>query len=267
MPWEAILASANSATKAGKKMKKLLLILSATLLLSAENLTNDIGMKFAKIPSGSFMMGRDASLEVGGKDELPRHRVDIGAFEMQTTEVTQDQWVRVMGSNPSKFKGMNNPVDQVSWNDVQKFIQKLNKLEGTSVYRLPTEAEWEYAARAGGQSTYFFGDDNSTLGSYAWFKKNSGNQTHPVGTKQSNSWGLYDMNGNVYEWCQDWYIISYQSTPTDGSANTDGKQKDRVLRGVSWNNVAYVARIAFRSFVYPERISDEIGFRLVRTLP
>ena len=246
-------------------MKKLLLILGSTLLLCAENFTNGIGMEFVKIPSGSFMMGRDATLEVGGKDELPRHKVSVGAFAMQTTEVTQSQWIKVMVSNPSKFKGINNPVEQVSWNDAQKFIQKLNKLEGTNTYRLPTEAEWEYAARAGTDTTYSSGDENSSLDSYAWYDGSEG--THPVAQKRPNRWGLYDMHGNVWEWCQDWYRDSYHNTPRNDSANTGGKQKYRVLRGGSWNSNPYYVRIATRFNVVPINYTNYYGFRLARTLP
>ena len=237
----------------------------STLLLSAENFTNDIGMEFIKIPSGSFMMGRDAISENGGSDEVPQHKVSVGSFAMQVTEVTQDQWVRVMGSNPSNFDGINNPVEQVSWNDAQKFIQKLNKLEGTNAYRLPTEAEWEYAARAGTDTTYSSGDENSSLDSYAWYEGNEG--AHPVAQKQPNRWGLYDMHGNVWEWCQDWYRDSYIDTPRDGNANIGGKQKYRVLRGGSWNSNPYFVRIATRFNVVPTHRTNYYGFRLARTLP
>ncbi len=246
-------------------MKKLLWILSATLLLGAEDFTNDIGMKFVKIPSGSFMMGRDAAIENGGSDEVPQHRVSVETFAMQTTEVTQGQWMRIMGSNPSKFTGSSHPVEQVSWNDAQKFIQKLNKLEGTSAYRLPTEAEWEYAARAGSQSIYYFGDKEESLDSHAWYGGKDG--THIVAQKLSNRWGLYDMHGNVWEWCQDWYRDTYHDTPRDDRANTGGEQKYRVLRGGGWNSNPYYVRIATRFNVAPTHRTNYYGFRLARTLP
>ncbi len=171
-----------------------------------KNLTNSIGMEFVLIPAGEFDMGL-ASSEVGRLDwEGPVHRVKIStAFYIGKYEVTQKQWRDVMGSSPSMFKGDNLPVEQVSWNDVGDFIKKLNEKEGGNKYRLPTEAEWEYAARAGTKTIYSFGDDESMLGDYAWYYENSALKTHDVGQKKSNPWGLYDMHGNVSEWVEDWY--------------------------------------------------------------
>ena len=241
-------------------MKKTILLLLTSLLLNAENLTNSLGMEFVKIPSGSFMMGRDAAFEDGDSAELPLHKKHVGAFSMQTTEVTQTQWVRVMGSNPSKFKGRNNPVENVSYYDVQRFIKKLNKLEGTNAYRLPTEAEWEYAARSGSNSTYVCGDDKGCIGSYAWYDGNSADRTHPVAQKRANRWGLYDISGNVWEWTSSCYTQNYNRGCYEG-----GKYK--VIRGGSWINYAYDIRLANRSSNSPEDRGYSSGFRLARTLP
>ena len=241
-------------------MKKTILLLLTSLLLNAENLTNSLGMEFVKIPAGSFMMGRDAAFEDGSDRELPLHKKHVGAFAMQTTEVTQTQWVRVMGSNPSKFKGRNNPVEIVNYYDIQKFIKKLNKLEGTSAYRLPTEAEWEYVARAGSNSTYVCGDDKGCIGAYAWYHGNSGERTHPVAQKRANRWGVYDISGNVWEWTSSCYTENYNRGCYEG-----GKYK--VLRGGGWYDSASGIRLANRYNCSPEIRGDNLGFRLARTLP
>jgi formylglycine-generating enzyme required for sulfatase activity len=163
---------------------------------------NSIGIDFVLIAAGEFLMGSES----GDSDEKPVHRVRISKnFYLGKYEVTQAQWHAVMGDNPSRFKGDTLPVEQVSWEDAQKFIERLNAQEGGTKYRLPTEVEWEYAARAGTTTAYSFGDNPRPLGEYAWFSENFGNTTHPVGQKQPNPWGLYDMHGNVWEWVQDWY--------------------------------------------------------------
>jgi hypothetical protein len=168
-------------------------------------------------------------------------------FYIGKYEVTQSQWQAVMGNNPSSFKGGNNPVENVSWNDVQEFIKKLNAMTGRS-YRLPTEAEWEYAAREGkNNSSYEYSGSNS-LGSVAWYADNSGSQTHPVGQKSPNALGIYDMSGNVWEWCQDCY---------------DSSCSNRVNRGGSWGNSAAYCRVANRSNNSPDFRSYSLGFRLV----
>jgi formylglycine-generating enzyme required for sulfatase activity len=177
-------------------------------------------------------------------------------------EVTQGEWDAVMGNNPSKFKGRSNPVERVSWNNVQTFIERLNRKEGTSKYRLPTEAEWEYAARAGTTSTYFFGNDADSLGPYAWYYDNSGKTTHPVGQKQPNPWGLYDMHGNVWEWAQDWYDKShYAKSPASDPRGPSGGSS-RVLRGGSWIVSARFLRSAIRFHYSPEFRYEDYGFRL-----
>ena len=171
--------------------------------------TNSIGMKLRLIPAGEFMMGSPGT-ESGREDDETQHRVSITKpFYLGVTEVTQEQYQKVMGTNPSYFKGPQNPVETVSWADAVEFCRKLSAMpaEKTAghVYRLPTEAEWEYACRAGTTTAYSFGDDASRLGDYGWFGGNSDSKTHQVGEKKPNAWGLYDMHGGVYEWCQDRY--------------------------------------------------------------
>jgi formylglycine-generating enzyme required for sulfatase activity len=192
-----------------------------------QNMTNPLGMEFVWIPPGSFMMGS----ENGDSDEKPVHQVTFReGFYMGKYEVTQAQWQQVMGTNPSNFKGDSLPIETVSWNDAQKFIRKLNEMNDGFVYRLPSEAEWEYACRAGTT-----GDYAGNLGSMAWYVDNSGNQTHPVGQKQANAFGLYDMHGNVSEWCADAWHENYNGAPTDGSIwLSGGDSSRRVLRGGSW---------------------------------
>ncbi|MEZ0368416.1 MAG: formylglycine-generating enzyme family protein, partial [Candidatus Sericytochromatia bacterium] len=179
--------------------------------------------------------------------------------------VTQQQWEAVMGSNPSDFKGAALPVENVSWNDVMtRFIPRLNDM-GMGSYRLPTEAEWEYAARAGSWQAYYQREDASQLDTYAWYTNNSRFQTHAVGTKVSNAWGLYDMHGNIWEWCNDWYNGPYSKEPQTDPA---GPQRGlgRVMRGGSWFCNAAACRLATRGYMPPETRIRLIGFRLVREL-
>jgi formylglycine-generating enzyme required for sulfatase activity len=221
-----------------------------------------IEAEFVLIPAGTFTMGEYS---------VDTHKVKISkAFYMQTTEVTQGQWETVMGNNPSRFKdcGDDCPVEQVSWNDVQDFIRKLNSMESANKYRLPTEAEWEYAARSGGkQETYAGTSSDSELGNYAWYSANSGSKTHPVAQKIPNGLGLYDMSGNVWEWVLDWYgayqtnIFSLSLSVTDPTGPSSGSQ--RVLRGGSWYNGARDCRATVRRFFTPDISGSNLGFRLV----
>lgn len=241
---------------------------SASAQVPPSKVTNSIGVEFVLVPAGSFQMGADPNFEEASSDETPRHRVTISKpFYLGRTEVTQEQWVAVMGVNSSSFKGRSNPVEKVSWDDVQTFIRKLNAMEGKAVYRLPTEAEWEYACRAGSTGKYSFGDDADALGRYAWFRGNSGEKTHPVAQLKPNAWGLYDMHGNVWEWVQDWYDGSYyRSSPsTDPSGPSSGST--RVFRGGSWNLVAVNARAAYRFNGRPDFRNVNLGFRLARSAP
>lgn len=218
--------------------------------------------EMVELPAGSFDMGS----KNGKPDELPVHRVTLKPFAIGKTEVTQAQWQAVMGTNPSNFTGCGDtcPVEQVSWDDAQAYIKKLNAKTGKN-YRLPTEAEWEYACRAGTEFEYCGGD---TVDSVSWNDINSGsfffNTPHPVATKQANAFGLYDMSGNVWEWVEDTYHPSFEGAPTDGSARTDGSM--RVLRGGSWGYEPKFGRASARirfstSFRYYSH-----GFRLARSV-
>ena len=246
----------------------MLLLIAACLLVgcgkSAEDgaaktvqaVTNSIGMRLNLLPGGTFAMGG------------PVHEVTLSQpFYMGLHEVTQEQYERVMGTNPSEFKGRSNPVEQVSWGEAVVFCRKLSalpeeKLAGR-VYRLPTEAEWEYACRAGTTTQYSFGDNASGLSAYAWFSANSAfpRTTHPVGKKGANGWGLYDMHGNVWEWCSDWYGDYPSGAATDPRGPTSGSR--RVYRGGGWISSARVCRSAFRYYDTPHPLLSSLGFRLV----
>ena len=259
-------------------MKKLLIICFLILGIifisgcTSEDNTNSetsiLDMEFVLIPAGEFDMGSPSS-ESEGKNNYngPVHYVKIPKpFYLSKYEVTQKQWREVMGSDPSYFKGNDLPVEKVSWNDVQEFIKKLNEREGTEKYRLPSEAEWEYAARGGTATRYSFGDDESELDEYGWYYENSNYETHPIGQKKPNSWGLYDMHGNVWEWVQDGWHESYEGAPTDGSAWEDGSGACRVNRGGGWSFDARYCRSAFRYYCASCFRSRINGFRLLKEL-
>ncbi|MGA3208894.1 MAG: formylglycine-generating enzyme family protein [Syntrophales bacterium] len=216
-----------------------------------------LGAKFVLIPAGTFLMGKSGN----------QHQVTISqAFYMQTTELTQGQWKRLMGSNPSHFSscGDDCPVEMVSWHDVQDFIRKLNRQEGTDKYRLPTEAEWEYAARSGGRQEEYAGTSSeSNFGDYAWYFANSDSKTHSVGQKRPNALELYDMSGNVWEWVQDGYGNYPSNHVTDPAGPSSGSRA--VNRGGSWGNFAQLCRTAFRSSYTLSSRSAYLGFRLART--
>lgn len=242
--------------------------------------TNSIGMEFIATPAGSFWMG--ASAPAAYDSEKPQHKVTISKpFYLGRHEVTQAQWETVMGSNPYtldrsnpyyNLPGMKERITRpnhpatVSWNDAQEFIKRLNAREGHNRYRLPTEAEWEYAARAGTTTAYSFGDDSSDLGRYAWYGEDfASGGTHPIGQKLPNPWGLYDMHGNAWEWVQDWYSDSYyaQSPATDPKGPESGSQ--RAVRGGSWHQTATSWRSSFRKAYDPDYRGISIGFRLAMT--
>jgi formylglycine-generating enzyme required for sulfatase activity len=229
------------------------------------------GMNFAYIPSGSFVMGTPTSDPDPYHYEWPVHTVTFSySFEMMTTEVTQGMWEEVMGSNPSCFYGLSRPLEEVAWFECPHFVDAMNALDPAHEYRLPSESEWEYCCRAGTTTLFYWGDDPSftLIDSYAWYGDNSGGETHPVGQKLPNAWGLYDMNGNVWEWCQDYWHDSYTGAPSDGSAWESSYQSGsgRVLRGGSWDNDAWVFRSTYRGWYDDGRSGfNHLGFRLARS--
>ncbi|MFC1735867.1 SUMF1/EgtB/PvdO family nonheme iron enzyme [Candidatus Hydrogenedentota bacterium] len=220
------------------------------------------GIEFVWIPPGTFQMGANSS----DSDEKPVHAVTISkGFWMGKYEVSQTEWKSVMDSNPSHFKSDSNSVDSVSWDVAQEFIKRLNA-KGQGHFRLPTEAEWEYACRANTTTAYSFGSRESSLGSYASYTNNSDGKTHPVGQRKPNPWGLYDMHGNVWEWCHDWYDENYYSkSPSQDPEGADSGSY-RVLRGGSWGDTPGRLRSASRYWRYPSHKSGKFGFRLLKDL-
>ena len=212
------------------------------------------------VSGGTFTMG--ATSEQGGDAfdrEKPAHSVTLSGYYIGKYEVTQELWKAVMGSNPSRFKGDNLPVERVSWNDVQEFLRKLNAMTGKR-YRLPTEAEWEFAARGGNSSRGYKYSGSNSLGSVAWYDGNSGNKTHVVGTKSPNELGIYDMSGNVREWCQDWYGSYSSSSQRNPKGPNSGSY--RVDRGGSWFSRARYCRVSTRNNRTPDFRDSSLGFRL-----
>lgn len=217
---------------------------------------------FVYIYAGTFNMGSNAA--VAYPDEQPVHQVTITKpFWIGKTEVTQAQWLAIMNHNPSLFPRRDHPVDNVDWGDIQTFINRLNKIANCgNCYRLPTEAEWEYAARAGSNLAYGFDNAPDSLGLYAWYAENSDYTTHPVASKRPNAWGLYDMQGNVYEWVQDFYGPYAAAPSVDPRGATVGTEY--VLRGGSWTDEAREQRPTYRDYYAPTHRHDFFGFRLVR---
>lgn len=222
------------------------------------------GVTFKMIPvsGGTFMMGARDGEPSAGSYEKPLHQVTLSSFSIGETEVTQALWLAVMGSNPSYFTGdLNRPVEKVSWGDCQTFITKLNQMTGGN-FRLPTEAEWEFAARGGNQSVGYIYAGSDTPDDVAWYSDNSGSTTHPVAQKQANELGLYDMSGNVSEWCSDWYDSDYYSVSP--SVNPTGPESgyQRVSRGGNHGNDAIYIRVAFRNNPTPGSSQNTLGLRL-----
>ena len=275
--WAAVLLALSLAADAGAAQM-------------GSTFTNSIGMEFVRIPAGSFLMGRAedppdpcaggrpqvasglALHDKGCDEEKPQHRVTISRpFYIGKYGVTQEQWCRVMGNNPAIFQSetagtdwKRHPVENVSWQAAQAFCNRLNQKEDTNAYRLPTEAEWEYAARAG-SSAERYGD----LDRIAWYVGNSGARTNRVGTKEPNAWGIFDMLGNVWEWCFDWYDETYYAAsppadPRGPGEGAPGQGAFRVLRGGSWNSVAAAVRASRRDSASPGLQGRTIGFRCVR---
>jgi formylglycine-generating enzyme required for sulfatase activity len=221
---------------------------------------NGITFKMMKVEGGTFSMGATSEQEDPDDDEMPVHQVTLYNYYIGETEVTQALWTAVMGGNPSCFTGDNRPVEQVSWNDCQEFIKKLNSLTGEN-FRLPTEAEWEFAARGGHNSQGYQYSGSNNLSSVAWYYDNSGNQTHEVKTKSPNELGIYDMSGNVWEWCQDWYGYYSSSSVMNPMGAASGSS--RVCRGGCWNFNAGCCRSAYRGSNEPSDQFCTLGLRLV----
>ena len=227
------------------------------------NLGKGVKMKLVRIPAGKFMMGSPATEKGRFKDEGPQRQVTISkAFYMGVTEVTQTQYECVTGKNPSKFKGPQNPVDQVSWDDAMAFCTALSKKTRRAV-RLPTEAQWEYACRAGTKTRFSFGDDDKDFDAYGWCKTNSGGKTHPVGLKKPNAFGLYDMHGNVWEWCRDWHDAKFYANAKNVDPENTTAAKYRVVRGGSWKHLPQRCRAADRPGIPTNCRRTDVGFRVV----
>ncbi len=223
-------------------------------------IVNGVSFNMIKVEGGTFTMGATSEQGSDAYDrEKPAHSVTLSDYSIGETEVTQELWEAVMGSNPSYFKGDKNPVEQVSWDDCQTFIKKLNSLTGQS-FRLPTEAEWEYAARGGKKSNGYKYSGSNTLGNVAWYTDNSRKKTHPVKTKQANELGLYDMSGNVFEWCSDWFDSYSRSSQVNPQGPSSGSS--RVDRGGGWSEDAWTSRVSYRSHCLPGFRSSDLGFRL-----
>jgi len=254
--------------------------LESVAVSAAEQITTKLGLKMVHLPAGEFLMGDDE----GDDDEKPAHRVRLGAFYMDVCEVTQDDYLKLTGKSPSKFKGPDRPVDQVSWHDAIQYCNMRSLREGfkpcynpttlecdftSDGYRLPSEAEWEYACRAGTTTRWSFGNRGAKLGEYAWFKANAERTTHAVKQKAANPWGLYDMHGNVSEWCNDFYAEGYdpQSPTQDPRGPASGEQ--RVVRGGCWATSEDSCRSSARGSESPGFVDvcfkrEAYGFRCVR---
>jgi sulfatase modifying factor 1 len=249
-------------------MKNVLFIVLFTInvnILMAQDFNHVFdSIEMVYVEGGSFTMGCTSEQGSDCYDgEKPSHTVNLSSFYIGKYEVTQAQWRAVMGTNPSSNSGCDNcPVDNVSWDDVQQFIQKLNQQTGKR-YRLPTEAEWEYAARGGNKSKGFIYSGSDDIGAVAWYDGNSGSKTHPVGQKSPNELGIYDMTGNVWEWCSDWYAEYYYSSSPNSNPQGPSSGSDRVLRGGSWIYAATYCRVAIRFLSSPEYRTYIYGFRVL----
>jgi formylglycine-generating enzyme required for sulfatase activity len=265
-------AAAVAAALAKGAMEKAAMEKAA--ILARAPISNTIGMKLKEIRAGTFTMGSPGN-EVGRQDDEHQHKVTISkSFYMQTTEVTQEQWRAVMATEPWKGRnhvkeGPNYAASYVSWDDAVAYCKKLSEKE-SKTYRLPTEAEWEYACRAGTESIWNFGDDEKIFGDYAWYDKNAGDigekYAHQVRQKKANAFGLYDMHGNVYEWCHDYFEEDYykQSPAQDPTGPVTGSF--RVFRGGSWGGNTRYTRSAHRHGLDADYRGSNDGFRLVREL-
>ncbi len=258
--WARLRRLAMTAHPAGSGSHRIALLVILAWLGPGTGLGDSSRFDFVEIPAGEFRMGCSLDSAHCDDDEGPAHRVEISnRFEIGKYEVTQAQWISVMGSNPSHFRGSALPVENVSWHSVREFVARLNRAGGPYLYRLPTEAEWEYAARAGAPGQ-FAGD----LNDIAWHWANSENRTHEVGTKRPNDWGLHDMLGNVWEWCGDRYAADYYSRSSISDPQGPRRGEFRVMRGGSWYRYAWFLRYSARFRDRPGAAHRHVGFRCVR---
>ncbi len=245
-----------------------LLVASPTFGQQLKSITNSIGMKLVLIHAGSFTMGspdRDKAIDFGTP-----HEVTISnSFYLAICEISQVNYAKVMGYNASHFRGNELPVETVSWNEAVSYCKHLSELPDEKsagrVYRLPSEAEWEYACRATSGASYSNGDSDVLLDEHAWFGEGAQGKTHPVGIKKANRWGIFDMHGNVLEWCQDWYEVHSVDDATDSEVPPIGSC--RVIRGGSWVGMAYGCRASIRLNAAPTDRKPYIGFRVAMSLP
>ena len=260
---------------------KVLVVLAASLSgcedgVSMPGETQDPGslperMEFVTIPSGEFIMGSPASQEGRSDNEGPPRRVTVEAFELMSTPVTWSMWLEVMGEDSeaghhAEGNLADHPVTGVSWRETWHFMERLHTIDPDHIYRLPSEAEWEYACRAGTDTRFFWGDsdDPDVMDRYCWYWGNSGRSTRPVGEKEPNPWGLMDMSGNVYEWCHDSWYDNYEGAPGDGTPREHSESPFRVVRGGSWRMDPHRCRSAFR-FSYLDTVTGfDLGFRVAR---
>lgn len=250
-----------------KRLLYLLLCLALSAGCSKDFTEKVAGVSFEMVyvQGGMFSMGATSEQDASDPhtDEYPVHSVVLPDYYIGKFEVTQELWEKVMGSNPSSFKkGNDYPVENVSWNDAQAFLTKLNQLTGKK-YALPTEAQWEYAARGGVKSNGYKYSGSNTVGDVAWYDGNSESSTHPVGAKQPNELGIYDMGGNVLEWCSDWYDPNYYSNSPQANPTGPASGTDRVMRGGSWYYDARYCRVSHRDLINPDTRLDSRGFRVV----
>ncbi len=223
------------------------------------------GMIFVAVPAAVGDVGASESYRYFEDDQFPRRFIDMHSFDIMTTEVTQGMWTAVLDSNPSIHNHSDlHPVDFVSWDEVQVFIEHLNRIDPLYHYRLPTEAEWEYACRAFTTSPHC-NEYEGSLDDYMWYERNGQGTSHPVAQKRPNYWGIYDMHGNVFEWCEDWYHDSYEGAPSDGSAWLDPPGRARVRRGGAYNSHSAYCQSCYRDMGSPDSHYPDTGFRLVRT--
>jgi formylglycine-generating enzyme required for sulfatase activity len=239
-----------------------------------KNFTNSIGMEFLYIDGGEFVMGRNPRYQEGGEVESPPHTVRVGGFWIAKYPVTQEEYFKLTRINPSYFKNdkveeessRRHPVEQVSWFDAKAYVELLNRYEGkTAFYALPSEAQWEYVVKAGGNSRFTFGDSEALLDDYAFYEFSSNGRTGVVGEKLPNRLGVHDLLGNVWEWCEDDFFANYHNAPRDGSARIGGADGEsfKVRRGGSFKTGYMALRSSFRGYSRPDFVSNDIGFRLV----